>query len=218
MSKYTDLITNYHASKERFFQHIDLITRPFTNISIATSGMLNQFDLDKAVGEQLDILGLWIGRRRSISTPIANVYFSWDTAGVGFDQGSWQGPHDPDNGYTSLGDDTYRLVLKAQIAINRWDGTVGSLEDLLESIFDGTGIEMQIIDNQDMSITINAIALNGLINTSAELIEVIKSGELTVKAAGVRVKTLNIVDPQHPAFGFDINSLATSGFDTGYWS
>ncbi|MDN5680337.1 MAG: DUF2612 domain-containing protein, partial [Ewingella sp.] len=76
----------------------------------------------------------------------------------------------------------------------------------------------QIIDNQDMSITINAIALNGLKNTSAELIEVIKSGELTVKAAGVRVKGLNVVDPQHPVFGFDINSIATSGFDTGYWS
>jgi len=218
MSKYTDLITNYHASKVCFLQHIDLITRPFTNISTTTNGMLDQFDLDKADGQQLDILGLWIGRQRTVSTPIANVYFSFDTDGLGFDQGSWQGPHDPDSGFTSLGDDTYRLVLKAQIAINRWDGTVGSLEELMESIFVGTGIEMQIIDNQDMSITINAIAINGLQNTSAELIEVIKSGELTVKAAGVRVKSLNVVDPQHPVFGFDINSIATSGFDTGYWS
>lgn len=218
MSKYTDLITNYHSLKPLYFQHIDLITRPFTDISVALNGMLNQFDLDKAVGEQLDVIGLWIGRQRTVSTPISNVYFSWDTDGVGFDQGSWQGPHDPDNGYTSLGDDTYRLVLKAQIAINRWDGTVGGLEGLLDLIFVGTGIEMQIIDNQDMSITINAIALNGLKNTSAELIEVIKSGELTVKAAGVRVKGLNVVDPQHPVFGFDINSIATSGFDTGYWS
>jgi len=218
MNKYTDLITNYHASKPRFFQHIDLITRPFTDISNSTTGMLDQFDLDKATGQQLDILGVWIGRKRTVSTPITNVYFSLDTEGLGFDQGSWQGPFDPDNGFTSLSDDTYRLVLKAQIAINRWDGTVGGLEDLMESIFVGTGIEVQVIDNQDMSITINAIALNGLQNTSAELIEVIKSGELTVKAAGVRVKSLNIMDPQHPVFGFDINSIATSGFDAGYWS
>ncbi|MDN5680730.1 MAG: DUF2612 domain-containing protein, partial [Ewingella sp.] len=137
MSKYTDLITNYHSLKPLYFQHIDLITRPFTDISVALNGMLNQFDLDKAVGEQLDIIGLWIGRQRTVSTPISNVYFSWDTDGVGFDQGSWQGPHDPHNGYTSLGDDTYRLVLKAQIAINRWDGTVGGLEGLLDLIFVG---------------------------------------------------------------------------------
>lgn len=218
MSKYTDLITNYHALKPRFSQHIDLITRPLTDVATATNSMLDQFDLDKAVGRQLDIIGIWIGRQRTVSTPITNVYFSWDTEGLGFEQGNWQGAHDPDSGTTSLGDDTYRLVLKAQIAINRWDGTVGELEGLMESIFEGTGIEMQVIDNQDMSITINAIALNGLQNTSAELIEVIRSGELTVKAAGVRVKGLNVVDPQHPVFGFDINSIATSGFDTGYWS
>lgn len=28
MSKYTDLITNYHATKPRFFDHVDLSTRP----------------------------------------------------------------------------------------------------------------------------------------------------------------------------------------------
>lgn len=218
MSKYTDLITNYHASKPRFIQHIDLITRPFTSISNTTNGMLDRFDLDGAVGEQLDIVGLWVGRKRTVTIPISNVYFSWDTEGLGFDQGSWQGAYDPGTGFTLLSDDTYRLVLKAQIALNRWDGTVGTLEELMDLIFEGTGIEMQIIDNQDMSITINAIFLNGLQNTSAELIEVIKSGELTVKAAGVRVKSLNVIDPQHPVFGFDINSVATSGFDVGYWS
>ena len=77
---------------------------------------------------------------------------------------------------------------------------------------------MQIIDNMDMSITINAIALNGIANTSAELVAVIKAGELNVKAAGVRVKSLNVIDPAHPLFGFDTTSTAISGFDTGYWS
>ncbi|ENB9748499.1 DUF2612 domain-containing protein, partial [Salmonella enterica subsp. enterica serovar Newport] len=27
MSKYTDLITNYHATKPKFVEHIDLVTR-----------------------------------------------------------------------------------------------------------------------------------------------------------------------------------------------
>ncbi|EHV58121.1 putative prophage replication P [Escherichia coli DEC6B] len=77
---------------------------------------------------------------------------------------------------------------------------------------------MQIIDNMDMSISINAIALNGIANTSAELIEVIEAGELTVKAAGVRVKSLDVIDPAHPMFGFDIQDTAIAGFDNGYWS
>lgn len=218
MSKYTELITNYHVTKPLFPQHIDLITRPFTDIAAVATDMIRKFDLDTAVGEQLDALGLWIGRDRNVAVPISNVYFSWDTDGLGWDQGNWQGPYDPDSGFTVLSDDVYRLVLKAQIAINQWDGTVGGLEDLLERVFEGTGIDMQIIDNMDMSITINAIALNGIANTSAELVAVIKAGELNVKAAGVRVKSLNVIDPAHPLFGFDTTSTAISGFDTGYWS
>lgn len=170
------------------------------------------------MGVQLDVVGEWVGRERTVSVPITNVYFSWDTEGLGWDQGSWQGPFDPDSGFTRLSDDVYRMVLKAQIAINTWDGTMGHLEDILETIFAGSGIDMQIIDNQDMSITINAIAINGIANTSAELISVIKAGELNIKAGGVRVKSLNVIDPARPLFGFDTQSTAIAGYDTGYWS
>jgi Protein of unknown function (DUF2612). len=218
MSKYTELITNYHVTKSRFPQHVDLITRPFTDISGIMQKFIDDFDLDSAIGAQLDAVGLWIGRGRVVSVPISNVYFSWDTDGLGWDQGSWQGPFDPDSGFTHLSDSVYRLVLKAQIAINTWDGTIGHLESILETIFSGSGIEMQIVDNQDMSITINAIALAGIANTSAELIAVIKAGELNIKAAGVRVSSLNVIDPAHPLFGFDTQSTAIAGYDTGYWS
>ncbi|EPV8634451.1 DUF2612 domain-containing protein [Enterobacter hormaechei] len=218
MSKYTEKITNYHATKPLFEQHIDLITRPFTDIVKAQENFIREFDLDKAVGVQLDVVGEWVGRGRNGSVPITNVYFSWDTEGLGWDQGSWKGPFDPDAGFTQLSDDVYRMVLKAQIAINTWDGTIGHLEDILEIIFAGSGIDMQIIDNQDMSITINAIAINGIANTSAELISVIKSGELNIKAGGVRVKSLNVIDPAHPLFGFDTQSTVITGYDAGYWS
>lgn len=218
MSKYTEKITNYHATKPLFEQHIDLITRPFTDIVKAQENFIREFDLDKAVGVQLDVVGEWVGRGRNVSVPITNVYFSWDTEGLGWDQGSWKGPFDPDAGFTQLSDDVYRMVLKAQIAINTWDGTIGHLEDILEIIFAGSSIDMQIIDNQDMSITINAIAINGIANTSAELISVIKSGELNIKAGGVRVKSLNVIDPAHPLFGFDTQSTVITGYDAGYWS
>ncbi len=218
MSKYTEKITNYHATKPLFEQHIDLITRPFTDIVKAQENFIREFDLDKAVGVQLDVVGEWVGRGRNVSVPITNVYFSWDTEGLGWDQGSWKGPFDPDAGFTQLSDDVYRMVLKAQIAINTWDGTIGHLEDILEIIFAGSGIDMQIIDNQDMSITINAIAINGIANKSAELISVIKSGELNIKAGGVRVKSLNVIDPAHPLFGFDTQSTVITGYDAGYWS
>ena len=102
MSKYTDLITNYHATKPKFLDHVDLSTRPMIDITGATRGLVSAFDIDTAVGVQLDTLGLWIGRSRIVSQPISGVYFSWDTDGLGYDQGVWQGPYDPDSGYTTL--------------------------------------------------------------------------------------------------------------------
>ncbi|VFS43917.1 bacteriophage protein [Enterobacter cancerogenus] len=40
MSKYTDLITNYHATRPKYFDHIDLSTRPLIDITSATRGWL----------------------------------------------------------------------------------------------------------------------------------------------------------------------------------
>ncbi|MBJ9021165.1 DUF2612 domain-containing protein, partial [Citrobacter farmeri] len=139
MSKYTGLITNYHATKPKFFDHIDLSTRPLIDISTATRGLVSAFDIDTAVGVQLDILGLWIGRSRIVSQPISGVYFSLDIDGLGFDQSVWQGPYDPDSGYTTLSDETYRIILKAKIAINNWDGRNDSLPPILDAALEGSG-------------------------------------------------------------------------------
>lgn len=91
MSKYTELITNYHATKPKFLAHVDLMTRPLIDVAAATRGLITVFDIDSAVGVQLDILGLWIGRSRVVSQPISGVYFRWDTDGLGYDQGYGRG-------------------------------------------------------------------------------------------------------------------------------
>ncbi|HAU7856148.1 TPA: DUF2612 domain-containing protein [Escherichia coli] len=155
MSKYTELITNYHATKPKFLAHVDLMTRPLIDVAAATRGLITAFDIDSAVGVQLDILGLWIGRSRVVSQPISGVYFSWDTDGLGYDQGVWQGPYDPDSGYMYLSDETYRVILKAKIAINNWDGRNDSLPAILDAATAGSGLRMQIVDTGKQLITLN---------------------------------------------------------------
>lgn len=176
MSKYTDLITNYHATKPKFVEHIDLVTRPLAETSAAMKGLINAFDIDHAAGVQLDILGQWIGLSRVVSQPISGVYFSWDTDGLGYDQGVWQGPYDPDSGYTSLSDETYRIVLKTKTAINNWDGRNDSLAPILDAALDGSGLKMQIVDNQDMTIGIWVFPETDISAVSLELIAAIRQG------------------------------------------
>ncbi|MBB8676259.1 DUF2612 domain-containing protein, partial [Escherichia coli] len=178
MSKYTELITNYHATKPKFLAHVDLMTRPLIDVAAATRGLISAFDIDSAVGVQLDILGLWIGRSRVVSQPISGVYFSWDTDGLGYDQGVWQGPYDPDSGYMYLSDETYRVILKAKIAINNWDGRNDSLPAILDAATAGSGLRMQIVDNQDMTISVWVFPDTDISDVSRELIAAIKQGYL----------------------------------------
>ncbi|HFG7907263.1 TPA: DUF2612 domain-containing protein [Salmonella enterica subsp. enterica serovar Reading] len=222
MSKYTDLITNYHATKPKFVEHIDLVTRPLAETSVAINGLINAFDIDHATGIQLDILGQWIGLSRVVSHPISGVYFSWDTDGLGYDQGVWQGPYDPDSGYTSLSDETYRIVLKTKMAINNWDGRNDSLPPILDAALDGSGLKMQIVDNQDMTIGIWVFPETDISSVSLELIAAIRQGYLTVKAAGVWGGSIEIPSVETPSegnrfFGFDMDNEYISGFDAGSW-
>ncbi|EGT4310413.1 DUF2612 domain-containing protein [Cronobacter sakazakii] len=222
MSKYTDLITNYHAGKPLFFQHVDLSTRPLTDVSNSLNSLITAFDIDTAVGVQLDILGEWIGRSRIVSVPISGIYFSFDTDGLGWDQGVWQGPFDPDSGYASLSDDTYRIILKAKIAINNWDGRNDSLPPILDAATAGSGLKMQIVDNQDMTISVWVFPETDISDVSLELIAAIKQGYLTVKAAGVwagDVETPSVETPSEGSkfFGFDMDNEYIGGLDVGAW-
>ncbi|AUG99761.1 DUF2612 domain-containing protein [Pectobacteriaceae bacterium C52] len=222
MSKYTDLITNYHAGKPLFFQHVDLSTRPLTDVSTALSDLITAFDIDTAVGVQLNILGEWIGRTRYVSVPISGIYFSLDTDGLGFDQGVWQGPYDPDSGYTALSDETYRVILKAKIAINNWNGQNDTLPPILDTALAGSGLRMQIVDNQDMTISIWVFPDVDISQVSLELIAAIKQGYLTVKAAGVWGGSIEIPAVETPSegnrfFGFDMDNDYIAGFDAGSW-
>lgn len=154
MSKYTDLITNYHTGKPKFVAHVDLSTRPLIDVSTATSGLVAAFDVDTGVGDQLDILGEWIGVNRAVAAPIDGVFLEWDRERVGWDQGVWLGQYQSTDALTYLSDDVYRVVLKARIGINNWNGQNDTLPDILETALAGTGIKMIIVDNQDMSISV----------------------------------------------------------------
>jgi hypothetical protein len=222
MSKYTRLITNYHATKPLFYQHVDLSTRPLIDIDTAIAGLIDNFDIDTAVGVQLDILGEWIGRSRIVSVPITDIYFSWDTDGLGYDQGVWQGPYDPDAGRTALSDDTYRIILKARIAINNWNGQNDTLPEILDTALAGSGLRMQIVDNQDMTISVWVFPEKDIDDVSRELLAAIRQGYLTVKAAGVwagDIETPGIETPSTGTkfFGLDMDNEYIGGFDVGSW-
>ena len=180
MAKYTDLITSEHAKRPKFVAKIELSTQAQLDQQSVLASLLTKFDLDSAVGQQLDIIGEWIGATRNVAVPIPGVFFSWDTPGVGWDQGVWKGPFDPTDGVTVLDDGSYRLLLRAKIGSNYWDGTLPVAKQIYDLLFPAGNIEVS--DNQDMTVTVTA---TGFLSAIEEALLV--RGYLGLKPAGVKV-------------------------------
>lgn len=207
---YTQLITSEHNDRPRFMAMVALVTGSLADATNAALSLPDAFDLDAAIGAQLDVVGQWVGITRQVKTPLA-VYFAFDTEGLGFDQGTWRGRFDPDSGLTQLDDDTYRLLIRAKIGANHWDGTLAGSKPILDLVFPGPAVAF-IEDNQDMSMT---IGIAGVPPSALEL-ALLTGGYIPIKPEGVRVNYITTTAPG-PIFGFDVDNSLIAGFDEGSW-
>lgn len=212
--KYLALITGQHRGKPKFAATVLGAVAPLVDLQNLIGTFPAAYDLDSAVGVQLDAVGLWVGRSRTVATPLAGVYFSWDTEGLGWDQGVWKGPYDPDTGVVSLDDETYRVLLRAKIAANSWDGTLPGAKAVLDWAFNDPDTHVFVQDNMDMSMT---IGVAGKLPTPI-VRALITGGYIPVKPEGVRLNYAVTTVDGAPLFGFDMNNSQVAGWDTGAWA
>jgi hypothetical protein len=232
VTPYQDLITSEHSDKPKYMEMVGYSAQPYADTADTFSGVTSAYDVDTAVGNQLDVVGQWIGITRFLSTPL-EVYFSFDNATLGFDRGTWKGPYDPTAGIIELTDDYYRLLLKTKIMANVWNGTLEQLNQILSTIMPdinglvlgisttpgilgtdqpGPGITMLVVDNQDMTMSVYVVG----VGFTAILIAIMKLMVRILKPEGVGIKSFEIASVGgSPLFAFDSNSQYAAGFDTG---
>jgi hypothetical protein len=122
------------------------------------------FDIETAIGAQLDILGEYIGFNRNIPIEVERDYFQFDdytgpnTDAVGMSD--YTDPSVNPNGVfyryvfsntvtTALADDEYRFLLKLKVLLNNSDNTLYYVTNLLYEFFGG---DVYCVDNADMTI------------------------------------------------------------------
>lgn len=179
---YAGLITSEHRTRPFFVAVVALLAGAFADIQVAAAALPGLYALDTAAGAQLDSVGAWVGLTRYQNVP---------TLGV-----------------VTLADADYRILLRAKIAANHWDGGMESLQAILAQIFPGGAITMYAVDNQDMSMD---VYITGGTPTALQ-IALLKGGLLVPKPEGVRI---NFVLVTGPLFGLDRNDSAVAGLDVG---
>lgn len=184
IQRYLNLVTAAHRDKPRFIAWLTAALTPVDDAVICTDSMIAAFDLDNAVGIQLDALGEIAGRSRALA-------------------------FQPTDAETSpiLNDDMYRLIIRAKIAQNQWDGTMPSIYELWANLF--AEVTLMLLDNQDMSM--NALIIG--LSTQLEK-DLVTNGYIIPKPQGVGV---NYSYPETTVFAYGMENGVFKGYEDGYW-
>lgn len=125
------------------------------------------FDIDLAVGNQLDVIGKYVGAPRDVGVEDTRPYFGF----VGYDypagtqnpngfvlyeslsmnaQGIWYEYGFTNQSTSQLTDYAYRQLLKLKVSTNTSNDTMEDIQNEIAAFFPG---QLQVRDNQDMSMT-----------------------------------------------------------------
>ncbi len=206
LNDYLSLFTRQHKGKPKLEAWMSVLLQPLIDTQVFCGSLDHAFDLDAAVGDQLDILGEWIGLSRNLYETYA--YFRYD-GGPGFGLGSLEGALGhrrlTPGGNWSFSDDQYRHMLRAKIPYNRWDGSVSQAASILSYLVGATASIVTIHDSQFILLLPISIA-----DGHKALID---AGLFNFKPAGINLATIIYFGQ---VFSFDNTTAATcGGFNIG---
>lgn len=177
-SYYRDLITSEYRLAPHFMAWLEAGLTAMNDAQPTAEELISAFDLDHAKGIQLDILGRILGRARTIN-------------------------FNPESGSAVLDDDTYRMMLRAKIVWNTWDGTITALYDLWGELFPDN--QLIIADNQDM--TMDVLFVGDFTDLESEIIT---NGYIIPKPEGVRIN-FYVIDVTVFSYGYQNKILQGYG-------
>lgn len=234
MSIISDMVTTYQNNLIE--QYVNAPNARATVGLIAQTTLMDQvqfavqnaYDINTAVGVQLDVLGLYIGFSRKVYFPIDRYYFTLLDPDLPSEQeaGFTDYTNDTTNAnsnfylyqYASgqtynLPDDQYRLLLKLKIILNQSHNT---LADIASALWITFGSDIICFDSQDMFISYSISA------TASNIVDIALKAGLLPKPMGVGIAAVFILPNPSLVWGFvnydgsTSNSIGFGDYLTGF--
>lgn len=184
IQRYLKMVTSQHQNKPKFLSWLAASLTLVDDVSTLVNVFDSSFDIDLATGSQLEIIGKILGVSRLVN-------------------------FQPTDGSSPMLDDNmYRLILKARILQNQWDGTMPQMQAMWKTVFSDAIFILK--DNQDMTLEVLVIGLS----TQMER-DLTTNGYIIPKPQGVSM-IFSYSDNPFFAYGVDTNEL--KGFGEGYWA
>lgn len=184
---YLDLVTSEHSTKPKYMAWLSVLLTPFIDSIKINEDVKNAFDLNTAIGAQLDIIGKWLEQPRQVD-------------------------FQPTDGSSSvLNDDYYRTVLKAKVVKNQWKGTISNFYSFWNVLFKGQPLQIYLVDNQDME----PVAIIWSSSVDQMMQDLIANNYIVPKPAGLGLTVRRIdSDTTFGFFGTEFTGFDTGTFWT----
>lgn len=183
IQRYLNLVISQHQNQPKFQAWLSAQLMPIDDIATLANVFNSSFDIDLAIGVQLDVVGQILGVQRLVNFQ--------PTGGVS----------------PILDDDTYRLVLKAKILKNQWDGTISQMYSLWSLIFKDAIFILQ--DNKNMTLNVLVLGMSSQIEK-----DLITNGYIIPRPEGV---SMSFSYSSNPIFAYGIQNADFQGYGSGYW-
>lgn len=212
---YLGKITPSFAGAPNFVSTVRTTLQPIVAAQNFLLSLPSAFDIDQAVGAQLDAVGDWVGISRKIPIPIPAPWFAWGDPNHGWGSAVWkQAGISSGSTYDTLDDVTYRRLLKATVAANYWDGTAAGAQEILFSYFFAfAGTNVWVEDRGDLSVM---ICLSGELPPIADL-EILGQQLIPLKPQCVASNVLVTSVNGGKLFGFGVSNDLIDGWGFGSW-
>jgi len=208
VNDYLKLLIKQYFYKPNASAEIKLLAGSYSKVYDLFNAFFPAYDVDLAVGHQLDVIGRIVGISRNVPAVVAKLFFGFDGDDTArgfadkFDELVESAPfYDKfSSAYTDLqlNDNDYRFFIKAKIAKNAASAYMVSddrvsIQDVIQTLFNG---EAYVIDNQDMTLTLHVPP-----STNLEILRLIVNQNLLPKPQGVRYNLVIKANTEN-TFGF----------------
>lgn len=184
---YLDLVTSEHSTKPKYMAWLSVLLTPLIDAIKLNEDVKKAFDLNTAIGAQLNIIGKWLEQPRQVD-------------------------FQPTDGSSSvLNDNYYRTVLKAKVVKNQWKGTISNFYSFWNVLFKGQPLQIYLVDNQDME----PVAIIWSSSVDQMMQDLIANNYIVPKPAGLGLTVRRIdSDTTFGFFGTEFTGFDTGTFWT----
>lgn len=213
IDQYRQLLILQYSDKEKAVAEIDVLTGSWSKVFDFLNSFFDEFDIDQAFGDRLDIIGRIVGVNRIVEDGIAKRYFGFSgiTNALTFSQGAFFDLfRDSLYSDTELNDAQFRFFIKSKIAKNITSAYMVSddrvsLQKTIQTLFSNRAF---IVDNKDMTLTLYVDE-----SLPAEDLTLIQALDLIPRPQAVGIKLI-VSFVFGETFGFSQN-VNSKGFGAG---